>query len=89
MVPDIVPPDLLAPPDARSRSFRHDDAALVLDGYLRRLAAQEARSRVVLGRLSRAFLASDDASAITGAAIVVDAGLTIKTGADLFPPYPG
>src|SRR2546430_5758365 len=56
MVPDIVPPDLLAPPDARSRSFRHDDAALVLDGYLRRLAAQEARCRVVLGRLGRVFL---------------------------------
>lgn len=51
-----VPPELLIPPDAYSRGFSHDDAALVLDGWLRRLAAQDSRCRDVLGRLARAFL---------------------------------
>jgi len=52
----IVPAEVLVPPEACSRGFRRDDAALVIDGYLRRLAAQEACCRVVLGRLARAFL---------------------------------
>src|SRR2546427_1664879 len=52
----IVPAEVLVPPEAFGRGFRRDDAALVIDGYLRRLAAQEARCRVVLGRLARAFL---------------------------------
>src|SRR5262245_47005383 len=51
-----VPVEVLAPPDAYSRGFSRDDAALVLDGYLRRLASQEARCRTVLGRLARRFL---------------------------------
>ena len=53
---DIVPAEVLVPPETHGRGFRHDDAALVIDGYLRRLAAQEARCRAVLGRLARAFL---------------------------------
>ena len=56
MEAEIVPPEVLVPPEASGRGFRRDDAALVIDGYLRRLAAQEARCRVVLGRLARAFL---------------------------------
>jgi hypothetical protein len=55
---DIVPPDLLVPPDAHSRGLDRGDAALVLDGWLRRLAGQEARCRLVLGRLARSFLGS-------------------------------
>jgi len=51
-----VPPELLVPPDAYGRGFCAHDAALVLDGWLRRLAAQEARCRTVLGRLAHAFL---------------------------------
>src|SRR5262249_47681822 len=51
-----VPPELLAPPDGHSRGFSHDDTALVLDAWLRRLASQESRCRQVLGRLARAFL---------------------------------
>src|SRR2546425_7607820 len=53
---EIVPRALLVPPDAHSRGFHHDDAALVLDGWLRRLAAQETRCRAVLGHLAGAFL---------------------------------
>ena len=53
---EIVPADLLVPPDAHARGFCHDDAALVLDGYLRRLARQEARCRAILGRLAHRFL---------------------------------
>src|SRR5439155_4177041 len=53
---EIVPPEVLLPPEAHGRGFQPRDAALVLDGYLRRLAAQEARCRAVLGRLARAFL---------------------------------
>ena len=60
-------------------------------GFFERLADTHALGRLIEPEEIAsvvAFLASDDASAITGAAIVVDAGLTIKTGADLFPPYP-
>ena len=53
---EIVPHALLVPPDAHSRGFHHNDAALVLDGWLRRLASQETRCRAVLGRLASAFL---------------------------------
>src|SRR5437763_2474566 len=53
---EIIPPALLVPPDAYSRGFHHDDAALVLDGWLRRLASQQTRCRAVLGRLAGAFL---------------------------------
>ena len=53
---NLVPADLLVPPDAYGRGFRHDDSALVLDGWLRRLAAQEARGRLVVGRLATTFL---------------------------------
>src|SRR5438034_869320 len=55
MVPEIVPPEILVPPDA-SKGFHSHDAALVVDGWLRRLAGQDARCRSVLGRLARAFL---------------------------------
>jgi hypothetical protein len=51
-----VPPELLVPPEAYGRGFSAHDAALVLDGWLRRLAAQEGRCRTVLGRLAHAFL---------------------------------
>lgn len=53
---EIVPEDVLAPPDAHARGFHRHDAALLLDGWLRRLAGQEARCRAVLGGLARAFL---------------------------------
>jgi len=53
---DIVPAEVLVPPETHGRGFRHDDAALVIDGYLRRLTAQDAHCRAVLGRLARAFL---------------------------------
>jgi hypothetical protein len=52
----IVPAELLVPPDAHARGFCHDDAAVVLDGWLRRLASQETRCRRVLGRLAAVFL---------------------------------
>src|SRR5206468_5298368 len=51
-----VPSQLLVPPEAHGRGFCPHDAALVLDGWLRRLAAQEARCRTVLGALARRFL---------------------------------
>src|SRR6266446_8418802 len=54
--PMDVPPDVLVPPEAYGRGFCPHDAALVLDGWLRRLAAQDTRGRMVLGRLARAFL---------------------------------
>jgi hypothetical protein len=53
---EIVPSELLVPPDAHSRGLHHDDAALVLDGWLRRLASQETRCRQLLGQLGAAFL---------------------------------
>src|SRR5438093_8146651 len=52
-----VPEDLLVPPEAYGRGFSPHDTALVLDGWLCRLAAQEARCRMVLGTLARRFLA--------------------------------
>jgi hypothetical protein len=52
-----VPPDLLLPPEGFGRGFCPHDAALLLDGWLRRLAAQEAHGRLVLGALARRFLA--------------------------------
>src|SRR5437870_13387500 len=48
--------ELLEPPERHSRGFSACDAALVLDGWLRRLAAQEAWCRLVLGRLAAVFL---------------------------------
>src|SRR5438445_420537 len=57
MESDVVPAALLVPPEAHGRGFDHHEAALVLDGYLRRLASQNARCRAVLARLARRFLA--------------------------------
>ena len=54
---EIVPATALVPPEAHGRGFSPHDSALVLDGYLRRLACQNARCRAVLGRLARKFLA--------------------------------
>src|SRR5439155_18466431 len=51
---DLVPPALLEPPE-RGRCDRAESAPL-LDGYLRRLARQEACGRRVLGVLAAAFL---------------------------------
>src|SRR5438552_2355975 len=56
MLAEIVPPEILTPPDAYSRGFHRHNGALVIDGWLRRLAGQDARCRMVLGRLARAFL---------------------------------
>ena len=53
----LVPSTLLIPPEAHGRGFSPDEAALVLDGYLRRVASQNTRCRAVLGRLARRFLA--------------------------------
>src|SRR5439155_1691486 len=52
--PDIVPADVLAA-DA-GRGLRAAECATMLDGYLRRLARQEARARRVLGTLAHGFL---------------------------------
>src|SRR5438046_4088810 len=52
--PDIVPADVLAA-DA-GRGLRAAECAATLDGYLRRLARQEARARRVLGTLAHGFL---------------------------------
>ena len=49
MEAEIVPAEYLVPPEAHGRGFQRHDAALVIDGYLRRLAAQDARCRAVLG----------------------------------------
>src|SRR5512132_3485292 len=51
-----VPSHVLVPPEAYGRSFSRPEAALVLDGWLRRLAAREAQCRMVLGTLARRFL---------------------------------
>jgi hypothetical protein len=51
---DLVPSDHLEPPS--SPAAANDDSARLLDGYLRRLARQEARGRRVLGTLAHAFL---------------------------------
>jgi len=44
------------PPDTHARGFCHDDAAVVLDDWLRRLTSQDSRCRRVLGQLAAAFL---------------------------------
>src|SRR5438132_4058919 len=55
---DLVPPEHLEPPPGdQQRYVVRDECALLLDGYLRRLARQEACGRRVLGTLARAFLA--------------------------------
>ncbi|HLY36452.1 MAG TPA: HNH endonuclease signature motif containing protein [Candidatus Binatia bacterium] len=46
----------IVPPDRHPGGFDACDTALVLDGYLRRLASQESRCRLILGRLASAFL---------------------------------
>src|SRR5437879_6375391 len=53
---DVVPAEVLADTVDRGTVDR-DLCALQLDGYLRRLARQEAMCRRVLGRLARTFLA--------------------------------
>lgn len=50
----VVPAEDLEPPDGRG--FCRDEAAIVLDGHLRRLARGDAHGRLVLGRLAAAFL---------------------------------
>jgi hypothetical protein len=52
-----APADLLVPPEAHGRGFSPHDTAVVIDGWLRRLASQEARCRTILGALARCFLA--------------------------------
>jgi hypothetical protein len=52
---DLVPPEHLEPPPGDDQRYVvRDECALLLDGYLRRLARQEALSRDVLGSLARA-----------------------------------
>jgi hypothetical protein len=54
---EIVPPELLERPQRDElRRLDRADAALVVDGYLRRLSSQEARCRRVLGTLASDFL---------------------------------
>ena len=54
---EIVPPELLTRPERDElRRLDRADAALVIDGYLRRLSSQEARCRRVLGTLASDFL---------------------------------
>src|SRR5438876_11948800 len=53
-VPDIVPADVLAADAARGLAAA--ECATLLDGYLRRLAPQEARARRVLGTLAHGVL---------------------------------
>src|SRR5882724_7504602 len=54
---EIVPPEILARPDRDElRRLDRADAALVVDGYLRRLASQEARARRIFGTLASASL---------------------------------
>src|SRR3989454_12282995 len=53
---DVVPEEVLADTVDR-RHVDRDLCALQLDGFLRRLARQEAVCRRVLGRLGRTFLA--------------------------------
>ena len=54
---DLVPPEHLEPPPGDElRYLVRDECALLLDGYLRRLARQEALGRDVLGSLARAFI---------------------------------
>jgi hypothetical protein len=52
-----VPPEVLADASAHGRRrIDRDLCAPLVDGYLRRLASQEARCRLVLGRLAEPFL---------------------------------
>jgi hypothetical protein len=51
-----VPSHVLVPPEAYGRSLSPHEAALLLDGWLRRLAAREAQCRMVLGTVARRFL---------------------------------
>src|SRR5713226_9680031 len=54
---DLVPPEHLEPPPGdEPRYLVRDECALLLDGYLRRLARQAALGRDVPGSLARAFL---------------------------------
>jgi hypothetical protein len=54
---EIVPVALLERPDRdEARRLERDQAAVLLDPYLRRLASQEARCRHVLGTLGRTLL---------------------------------
>src|SRR5438445_803292 len=54
---DHVPPEHLEPaPGDQQRYVVREECALLLDGYLHRLARQEACGRRVLGPLARAFL---------------------------------
>ena len=53
---EIVPPEPFIPPEGHACGFGHDVAAVALDGFLRRLAAQEAHCRLVLGRLAHRLL---------------------------------
>src|SRR5438034_1351735 len=62
---DLVPPEHLEPPPGdQQRYVVRDECALLLDGYLRRLARQEACGRRVLGTLARAFLAQKGQDAL-------------------------
>ncbi|HLY39462.1 MAG TPA: hypothetical protein VKU61_15565 [Candidatus Binatia bacterium] len=51
-----VPAETLEPPVACGRGFDPHETALLLDRYLRRLASQESRCRLILGALAEAFL---------------------------------
>src|SRR5438093_8189361 len=53
---EIVPPELLGPPEAHACGLGQGHAAVALDGFLRRLARQEAQCCLVLGRLAHRFL---------------------------------
>ena len=57
MTPDIVPDEVLVPPEAHGGRFDHHEGAVLIDGYLRRLASQNARCRAIFGRLARCFVA--------------------------------